>query len=125
MDGYFDNFDSFIKADIYKYLGSFLKGGKATFRVWAPNAEKVSVVGDFNGWDPDKNPMERGIGGVFEAVVSGVKDYDAYKYAITGGGKTVLKSDPVARHYETSPNNASKVYKDKNTSGATKITPNS
>lgn len=113
MDGYFDNFDCFIKADIYKHLGSFLKGKKAVFRVWAPNAERVSVAGDFNGWNNEANIMENIGNGVFEATVSGVKDYDAYKYAITSGGKTVLKSDPLARHFETAPNNASKIYKDK------------
>jgi len=81
------------------------------FRTWAPNAEKVSVVGDFNHWDPEKNPcvlLEDT--GVWEAFLTEVKPYDAYKYAITGkNGQTVLKSDPFALHFETPPANASKV----------------
>ena len=113
MESYYDNFNSFIKGDIYNYLGSFADGKKALFRVWAPNAEKVSVVGDFNEWNVDANPMTRISGGVFETEISHVNEYDAYKYAITTGGKTVLKSDPLARHFETSPHNASKIYIDK------------
>ena len=113
MDVYFDNFNSYIKSDLYKYLGSFIKRNSAVFRVWAPNAERVSVVGNFNNWDPSANPMERGTNGVFETEIKGVKDFDTYKYAITNNGNTVLKSDPFARHFETAPSNASKVYKDK------------
>ncbi len=113
MEVYFDNFDSFIKGDLYKYLGAFLKGKKALFRVWAPNADSVSVVGDFNGWDSSINVMQNIGNGIFETEISGVKDFDAYKYAVTNGGNTVLKSDPFARHYEGAPNNASKIYKDK------------
>lgn len=80
-------------------------------RVFAPNASAVSVVGDFNGWDRAANPCERISGGIFEAFVTGVKKFDAYKFAVTGqNGKTVLKSDPYAVHFETRPGTASKVF---------------
>ena len=114
MNGYFNDFSYAVKDDAYNQLGSFLKRSTATFRVWAPNAISVSVVGDFNNWDNSKNPMNRLEGGVWEATVKGVKKYDAYKYAVTSeGGKTVYKSDPYARHFEAAPGNASKVYSDK------------
>ena len=111
MKGFINNFSSGKVTDAYKYLGSFLKGETAVFRVWAPNAAAVSVVGDFNGWDGNANPMKKNDCGIWETKVSGIKNFDTYKYAITGtDGMTVLKSDPYARHYETAPANASKVY---------------
>ncbi len=114
MDAYFNNFDSYIKADLYKYLGSFIKGKTAVFRVWAPNANRVSVVGDFNGWDVNADVMTATQNGVWETTISGINDFDVYKYAITSNeGNVVLKSDPFARHFETAPKNASKIYKDK------------
>ena len=64
--------------------------------MFAPNASAVSVVGDFNGWDRAANPCERISGGIFEAFVTGVKKFDAYKFAVTGqNGKTVLKATPM------------------------------
>ena len=110
MKDYYNNFGREIHNDIYKNLGSHLVGDTATFRVWAPNAKGVSVVGDFNGWDKSQNPMHPIGGGVWEATVKGLKLFDNYKYAVTHlSGKTVLKSDPVAAHYETSPGNSSKI----------------
>lgn len=104
-----------IKNDAYEYLGSFLKNGTATFRVWAPNAEKVCVTGDFNGWDTDANPMHKICDGIWQTEVDGIKNFDNYKYAITSkDGKVTLKSDPYARHFETAPANSSKVYADDN-----------
>ncbi len=111
---YFENFNSFIKGDLYKYLGSFLEGDKATFRVWAPNAAAVSVVGDFNGWDNNANTMLPIGDGIWEAQIKGLKDFDTYKYAVTSrAGRVVLKSDPFAHHFETAPGNASKLYAEK------------
>ncbi len=115
MNNYFDDFNCSIKSDTYKYLGSFIKGNKVTFRVWAPNAVSVSVVGDFNNWDNDKNYMNLISGGVWETEIDGIKIYDCYKYAIkSSDGRVTLKSDPYARHFETAPNNASKIYQDGN-----------
>ena len=81
------------------------------FILWAPNAEKVSIVGDFNGWDPHLNEMERHKNREFWiAFVTEVPYWCGYKYAITyKNGKTVLKSDPFAFHAETRPKTASKV----------------
>ncbi len=81
------------------------------FRTWAPRAENVFVVGDFNGWEVGKNPMKRITdGGVFEAFVPGIVEFDTYKFAVQSAGKTVLKADPYAYHSETPPKTASKVY---------------
>ena len=81
------------------------------FRVWAPRADSVSLVGDFNCWDKTKNPMTRiSEGGVYELFVAGLKEYDSYKYAVSHDGKTVFKADPYAFHAETSPATASKIY---------------
>ncbi len=98
----------------YEYLGAHFAcvNGKygVIFRTWAPNAKKVSVVGDFNRWDVDKNPMCRiSDGGVFETFIEGVKEFDSYKFAITNK-KCVLKADPYAFHSETPSKTASKVY---------------
>ena len=104
-------FNSSIKNDAYEYLGSFLSGNKATFRVWAPNAAAISVVGDFNGWNENANPMYTIANGVWQIEIENVKNFDGYKYAITSpDGRVTLKSDPYARHFETAPANASKVY---------------
>ncbi len=98
--------------DAYKFLGSFLRGNTAVFRVWAPNAKTVSVVGDFTEWNPDTDCMENIGDGIWEKKIKGLKQYDIYKYAVTGpDGTVILKSDPYARHYETAPSNASKLYK--------------
>lgn len=98
--------------DAYKFLGSFLGGNTAVFRVWAPNAKAVSVVGDFNEWNIDTDRMEDIGDGIWEKKIKGLKQYDIYKYAVTGpDGMVILKSDPYARHYETAPSNASKLYK--------------
>jgi len=114
LQDYFNNFENELKDDLYNFLGSFIKGKKAVFRVWAPNAKAVSVVGDFNSWDESKAPMTNIGNGIWETEISGVCDFDAYKYAVFGAdNKTVLKSDPFARHFETAPHNASKIYKDK------------
>ncbi len=113
MKEYFNNFDNSIKSDLYKHLGSFLEGDTATFRVWAPRATSVSVVGDFNLWDINANILQNIGNGIWETKVSGIENYDIYKYAVTSPyGNTVLKSDPFARHFETPPKNASKIYKD-------------
>lgn len=104
------NFHNMLVNDSYEYLGSFLEGDTAVFRVWAPNAASVSVVGDFNNWQPQ--PMMKITSGIWETTISGVKQFDNYKYAVTdSSGNTVLKADPFARHFETSPATAAKVYK--------------
>ncbi len=81
------------------------------FRVWAPNARAVSVVGDFNEWDPRRNPMTRRADGVWETRVCDVKEYDAYKFWVcTADGVELMKADPYGTHSETRPDTASKIY---------------
>lgn len=83
------------------------------FRVWAPRAKAVSVVGDFNSWVPKATPMKNldPDGGIWEAFVAGLRVYDIYKYCVTTpDDELVFKADPYAFHAETRPANCSKVY---------------
>ena len=101
-------------AKAYEYLGSHKYGrDKTVFRVWAPNARSVSVVGDFNGWDRSSAVMDRITGGgIWECVLPRLSRYENYKYSIeTPEGDIVLKADPYAYHMETSgQGTASKIY---------------
>ena len=82
-----------------------------TFRVWAPHAAQVAVVGDFNCWEEEANPLSPIGGGLWEGFVPGLDRYDIYKYSIrTRDGRTLLKADPYAFHAETRPGTASKLY---------------
>ena len=104
-------FHTQLCADTYEILGCHFVDNRAIFRVWAPNASAVSVVGDFNGWNKDENPMFKVTSGIWEAQIEGLKNYDVYKYAVTDfGGRTVLKADPYARHSQTAPQTASRIY---------------
>jgi len=80
------------------------------FRVWAPNAQQVSVVGDFNGWDANAAPLTRD-GQLWEGFIPQLAEYTAYKYAILGAdGELRMKADPYGFHAETRPETASKLY---------------
>ncbi|MCE6952825.1 1,4-alpha-glucan branching protein GlgB [Cereibacter sphaeroides] len=82
------------------------------FAVWAPNAERVSVVGDFNIWDGRRHPMRRrGLTGVWEIFLPGVGEGTAYKYEIRAPGGQILplKADPVGFGSEHPPRTASVV----------------
>ncbi len=97
----------------YRHLGCHATSlGRYVFRVWAPCAQSVSLVGDFNGWNTAASPLSRvGEEGVWEIVTDEVHEYDAYKYYVVGqNGQGVMKSDPYAYHYETRPSTASRVY---------------
>ena len=99
----------------YKFFGVHSKkkgrGRSFIFRVWAPNAVSISVVGDFNEWDRTKNPMTLIADGVWETEISKLKQFDAYKYSIeTKDGRTLLKADPYGSHFETRPGTASKIF---------------
>ena len=101
--------------EAYKFFGvhSKKKGRSKifTFRVWAPNAVSVSVVGDFNEWDRGHDPMTMISDGIWEAEISGLKQYDAYKFSIeTQDGRILMKADPYASHFETRPGTASKIF---------------
>ncbi len=96
----------------YRWLGCHYAGdGGYTFRVWAPAARAVSLIGDFNGWDPEATPMERAADGVFECSLQGIQPYACYKYHVVGAnGEATDKCDPFAAHQETRPGTASKVF---------------
>ena len=88
------------------------RGKGVIFRVWAPHAAAVSVVGDFNQWDETLHPMKLLTEeGVWELYIPRFQDFDTYKYAITGAdGQLRLKADPFAFHAETRPGTASKYF---------------
>lgn len=99
---------------IYKLLGAHLRevDGVAgvMFATWAPNAERVSVVGNFNRWDGRVHPMRsRGSSGVWELFIPGLGINEAYKFEIRNraSGDVVLKADPYARSTELRPRTAS------------------
>jgi 1,4-alpha-glucan branching enzyme len=101
----------------YEKLGAHraeLDGSIGTaFAVWAPHAREVSVVGDFNGWDPKASPMRpRGHGGVWERFIPGVGPGAQYKYAIVSQEDEyeVDKADPYGFAAEIRPQTASKVW---------------
>lgn len=102
--------------DLYKKMGSHLvtdgrrKG--AYFAVWAPNAKAVSVVGDFNNWDKDRNPMVREEPlGIYTCFIQGIQEDMIYKYCIeTQTGDLLYKADPFANYAEVRPGTASKVH---------------
>ncbi|MDB6125511.1 MAG: alpha,4-glucan:alpha,4-glucan 6-glycosyltransferase [Pedosphaera sp.] len=101
---------------IYDKLGAQLRtidGVHGTsFAVWAPNAQRISVVGDFNGWDGRYHPMRLlGASGVWELFVPGIGEGAHYKYEIKNiHGAVVLKSDPYGFFFEAAPKNASIVW---------------
>ena len=118
-----DNFDSYVFHEgtnyrAYSYFGQHpavdSEGKPCTvFRVWAPHARSVSVLGDFNGWSLDQAVWLEKIeeGGIYEGYVYGLKTYDTYKYRVEGSdGRVVLKSDPFGFHMETRPATGSKIY---------------
>ena len=82
------------------------------FAVWAPNAQRVSVVGDFNGWDGRVNPMRRLLSaGVWELFLPGVREGAHYKFEIrTQTGALLLKSDPFAFFNQWGKETSSLVY---------------
>lgn len=102
--------------EAYRSLGAHLatlEGVEGVrFAVWAPNAERVSVVGDFNRWDGRVHPMRvRGASGVWELFIPGLKAGDLYKFEIRNRdtGEILVKTDPYARGYELRPGTAAVV----------------
>jgi len=111
-----DKFNAGICYDIYKYLGAHVRTIKkvkgVSFAVWAPNAIRVSVVGNFNNWDGRIHQMRRlGKSGVFEIFIPGVNSQDTYMYKMKFKGSVIsLKSDPYGFAAELRPGKASLVY---------------
>jgi 1,4-alpha-glucan branching enzyme len=110
-------FNEGTHARLYEKLGSrpmkWQGQDGAYFAVWAPNAERVSVIGDFNGWDDTQAPLRaHGSSGIWEGWVAGVGAGDIYKYRIWSKfhGYRVDKADPFGVHHETPPKTGSKVW---------------
>ena len=102
---------------LYEKLGAHpltVDGQKGTyFAVWAPGAERVFVMGDFNGWDKTSHPLlPRGQSGIWEGFIPGVSEGAVYKYHVVSryGGYQVDKADPLAFYNETPPRRASIVW---------------
>jgi 1,4-alpha-glucan branching enzyme len=101
--------------DVYKKLGAHptTEDGKkgVYFAVWAPNAQSVAVIGEFNEWDKEAAPMTKvGPIGVFETFVPGAKIGQLYKFYIVGmHGEELYKSDPYANYAEKRPGTASRI----------------
>ncbi|PBJ84339.1 1,4-alpha-glucan branching enzyme [Lysobacteraceae bacterium NML93-0399] len=101
-----------FRAALGAHLDSHEGVAGTRFAVWAPNARRVSVVGDFNGWDARRHPMRlRHDAGVWELFLPQALDGQRYKYAITAADGAVLpqKADPLARRTEPPPATASVV----------------
>ena len=98
----------------YEYLGAHRTGDAVVFRVWAPNADSVSVVGDFCAWDPSRYPMERVTGGgIWESRIPAgtVPEGSLYKYFIRNGAKELYKADPYGVSMQCPPETAT-VYRE-------------
>jgi 1,4-alpha-glucan branching enzyme len=98
---------------LWEKLGSHIVPGGVMFGVWAPNAERVSVVGDFNEWNKESHPLRAREGsGIWEGFIPDLGRGATYKYHIVsrGHGYRVDKADPMAVHHETPPATASKVW---------------
>jgi 1,4-alpha-glucan branching enzyme len=114
-------FDRYLLAEgtygrAYEKLGAHFveKDGSrgVQFAVWAPNAETVSVIGDFNNWDPTANKMEASRAGVWECFISNLHNGAIYKYRLRSRyrGYTVDKADPYGFAAEIRPHTASRVW---------------
>ncbi len=122
MKRHWSDFDRYLFSEgtlyhAYEKLGSHLtvtpEGKKGVFfAVWAPNAEGVSVVGDFNDWNSRKNRMKPvGSSGIWETFLPGLCEGTIYNYEIkTKTGQLLLKSDPYAFYWEIRPKTASIVW---------------
>ena len=82
--------------DSHRRMGAHPNRGGTWFTVWAPRAEAVSVVGDFNRWDPERHPMEPIGEGLWRTYVRNAKPGRRYKYSIARGGARWEKTDPYA-----------------------------
>jgi 1,4-alpha-glucan branching enzyme len=81
-------------------MGAIPSDGATRFRVWAPHAESVAVVGEFNGWDAKKNPLQREENGLWSVEVPGAKLGQPYQFELVNGDKTLRKNDAYARQID-------------------------
>src|SRR3954463_5826376 len=98
---------------LYEKLGAHFTGDATHFAVWAPNAESVAVVGDWNAWDPRAHPMRSaGDSGIWQARVTQARPGSVYKFHIVSrsSGYRVDKADPYAFRAEEPPRTGSMVW---------------
>ncbi len=110
-----DRFSKGTSTDAYKVMGCHREVRDDqdgwVFRVWAPHARSVRVVGNFNKWDTEAPPMTDIGNGVWEGFVPGLEVYEDYKYYIERpDGTCTFRGDPYAFHWGTRPSTSSKVY---------------
>ena len=97
--------------DAYNFFGCHREKDGFVFRVWAPSAKKVSLVGDFNNWDRESLYMEKIHPEIYEVFLNNASYLDNYKYCIyTPDGGCTLKSDPYGFYMCKRPDNATKIY---------------
>jgi 1,4-alpha-glucan branching enzyme len=101
---------SYVRA--WEKLGAHAVPGGTHFAVWAPNASAVSVIGEFNGWQPGSHPLAPRMdsSGIWEGAVAGTAAGTLYKYHLTHRGGTAEKADPYAFCTEEPPRTASRVW---------------
>ena len=112
LAAFLKRFHSGPAADACEFLGCHARedGEGFVFRVWAPHAQSISVVGDFNFWNTEDLPMQKISEGVWEAVSVYAKTGQAYKYCVTGpDGRIVYKTDPYANRCCALPDTSSMI----------------
>ena len=91
----------------YRYFGAHVSKNGVDFRVYAPHAKSIALVGTFNDWDGEANPMKKDKHGIWEAHVKNAKLGDLYKYRIHQATDEIVdKMDPYAFYSELRPNTA-------------------
>ena len=96
---------------LYDKMGAHVGPEGTHFAVWAPSADQVSVIGDWNGWDPATDQLTpRGVSGIWEGFIPEAGHAQSYKYRIVNGRFKAEKADPFGFHHETPPHTASKIW---------------
>ncbi|WP_294726867.1 1,4-alpha-glucan branching protein GlgB [uncultured Fusobacterium sp.] len=98
--------------EAYNYMGAHCTKNSVIFRVWAPHAKTIAVVGDFNNWDGSNHMMNKiNNEGIWELEIPKLKKMEKYKYRVEDSyGNVVLKADPYAFYSELRPDTASIIY---------------
>lgn len=87
-------------------MGAIISDGVTTFRVWAPHADKVFVIGNFNDWNDTKNELKHEENGYWSTTISEAKEYDQYKFVIFNNDQKLVKNDPYALELTNSNGNS-------------------
>ncbi len=97
--------------ELFRVMGGRIAEGGASFAVWAPQAQSVHLIGDFNDWKEGEHPMRKSAAGVWEAFVPGLEEHVSYQYLITTqDGAEIEKADPFAYYNGYRPNRASILF---------------